>query len=70
MGKYLKIKGAGGLDVKDLVQFKRSSLNKWKWNILKNENFVWSKILISKYGGWNIDGGNYNTRQALGGERI
>ena len=42
----------GGLGIKDLWAFNTALLAKWKWELFQKHGDLWSKILISKYGGW------------------
>ena len=42
----------GGLGIKDLRAFNTALLGKWKWELFQQHGDLWSRILISKYGGW------------------
>jgi len=42
----------GGLGIKDLRAFNTALLAKWKWELFQKHGDLWSRILISKYGGW------------------
>jgi len=46
-----KIKG--GLGIKDLNKFNEALLGKWGWELANNQNQLWARTLLSKYGGWN-----------------
>lgn len=45
-----KPKEEGGLGVKDLGLFNHVLLVKWAWQLFNEEDALWSRILISKYG--------------------
>ena len=45
-------KNKGGLGIKDLSLFNEALLGKWGWQLANNHDQPWSRILISKYGGW------------------
>ncbi|XP_028184688.1 uncharacterized protein LOC114371443 [Glycine soja] len=55
-------KNKGGLGIKDLSLFNAALLGKWGWQLANNQDQPWSRILISKYGGWKelICGGRRN----------
>lgn len=55
-------KNKGGLGIKDLSKFNEALLGKWGWQLANNHNQPWSRILLSKYGGWKklISGGRRN----------
>ena len=46
-------KNKGGLGIKDLSNFNEALLAKWGWELANNQNQLWARVLISKYGGWN-----------------
>ncbi|RZB64931.1 DNA ligase 4 isoform D [Glycine soja] len=46
-------KNKGGLGIKDLIKFNEALLGKWGWELVNNQNQLWARILLSKYGGWN-----------------
>ncbi|KHN11400.1 Putative ribonuclease H protein, partial [Glycine soja] len=52
-------KNNGGLGIKDLSKFNEALLGKWGWELANNHNQPWTRILLSKYGGWKelISGG-------------
>jgi len=43
----------GGLRIKDLNKFNEALVGKWGWELVNNQNQLWARILMSKYGGWN-----------------
>jgi len=45
-------KDKGGLGIRDLRTFNTTLLGKWRWELFQNQGEMWSRILISKYGGW------------------
>jgi len=47
-------KNKGGLGIKDLPKFNEALLGKWGWDLANNQDQLWARILISKYGGWNV----------------
>ena len=50
--KVCLLKNKGGLGIKDLSLFNEALLGKWGWQLANNHDQPWSRILISKYGGW------------------
>jgi len=46
-------KTKGGLGIKDLTKFNKALLGKWGWELANNQNHLWARTLMSKYGGWN-----------------
>jgi len=40
----------GGLGVKNVRNFNRALLAKWKWRLMGEEKGMWKQVLISKYG--------------------
>ncbi|KAH1119081.1 hypothetical protein GYH30_047754 [Glycine max] len=46
-------KNKGGLGIKDLSKFNEALLGKWGWELANNQNQLWARVLLSKYGGWN-----------------
>ena len=46
-------KNKGGLGIKDLSNFNEAFLAKWGWELANNQNQLWARVLISKYGGWS-----------------
>ncbi|KAL5127866.1 putative ribonuclease H protein [Glycine soja] len=46
-------KNKGGLGIKDLSNFNEAFLAKWGWELANNQNQLWARVLLSKYGGWN-----------------
>ena len=50
-------KDKGGLGIKDQRMFNTALLGKWRWEIFQHNVELWTRILLSKYGGWrNLDG--------------
>lgn len=43
-------KSEGGLGVRDLDQFNVALLGKWRWRMLHEQEQLWCRVLISKYG--------------------
>lgn len=43
-------KKEGGLGVKNLVEFNKALLGKWRWRLLKKEGGLWVRIVKSRYG--------------------
>ncbi|KAL5137892.1 putative ribonuclease H protein [Glycine soja] len=41
------------LGIKDLSKFNEALLGKWGWDLANNQDQLWARILMSKYGGWN-----------------
>ena len=39
--------------IKDLSNFNEALPAKWGWELANNQNQLWARVLISKYGGWN-----------------
>ena len=46
-------KNRGGLGIKDLAKFNEALLGKWGCDLANNQDQLWARILMSKYGGWN-----------------
>ena len=46
-------KNKGGLGIKDLSKFNEALIGKWGWDLANNQNQLWARVLMSKYGGWN-----------------
>lgn len=44
----------GGLGVRDLELINMALLGKWKWSMLQEDDTIWNRILVSKYGGWRV----------------
>ncbi|KAH1262193.1 putative ribonuclease H protein [Glycine max] len=42
----------GGLGIKAIKDFNRALLIKWKWLLFHQSDYLWSRILTSKYKGW------------------
>lgn len=50
-------KDKGGLGIKDQRMFNTALLGKWRWEIFQHNGELWTRILLSEYGGWrNLDG--------------
>lgn len=45
-----KTKAEGGLGIKDLDSFNVALLGKWRWRLLQNQNLLWCRVLLAKYG--------------------
>jgi hypothetical protein len=45
-----KPKRDGGLGIKDLLLMNSSLLAKWRWKLLKEDNELWKKVILAKYG--------------------
>lgn len=43
-------KAEGGLGVKDLESFNLALLGKWRWRLLQNQEQLWCRVLLAKYG--------------------
>jgi hypothetical protein len=48
--KVCQPRGKGGLGVRDVKLMNMSLLAKWKWRILQEEQPLWKKVLVEKYG--------------------
>ncbi|RZB60409.1 Dual specificity protein kinase YAK1-like [Glycine soja] len=46
-------KNKGGLGIKDMSKFNEALIGKWGWDLANNQNQLWARVLMSKYGGWN-----------------
>ena len=46
-------KNKGELRIKDMSKFNEALLGKWGWDLANNQNQLWARVLMSKYGGWN-----------------
>jgi len=44
----------GGLRVKDLESFNAALLAKWRWNLFRQSNSLWAKIIVQKI--WQLSG--------------
>ena len=42
----------GGLDIKDITNFNIALLGKWRWDLMQNKRELWTRVVQSKYGGW------------------
>lgn len=47
-------KNKGGLGIQNLEVFNIALMSKWRWRLLNDEEFMWRKILISRYGDVNF----------------
>jgi hypothetical protein len=45
-----KPKREGGLGIKDLRLMNNSLLAKWRWKLLHEDNELWKKVILAKYG--------------------
>jgi hypothetical protein len=45
-----KPKSQGGLGVRDVGKVNLSLLIKWRWKLLQDEDAVWKKVLVARYG--------------------
>nr|KYP33988.1 Putative ribonuclease H protein At1g65750 family [Cajanus cajan] len=45
-------KEKGGLGIKNIESFNDALLGKWKWQLFHQEDSMWGRLLLSKYGGW------------------
>lgn len=45
-----KEKSEGGLGLKNLKAFNYALLGKWLWRLMSEENCLWKKVLMEKYG--------------------
>ena len=45
-----KLKGEGGLDIRDIRKFNYALLAKWKWRCISDDKGRWKEVLDSKYG--------------------
>lgn len=50
--KITQSKQQGGLGVKDIKAFNIALLAKWRWNLFHQPNYLWVRVLCSKYGGF------------------
>ena len=46
-------KTKGGLGIKDISKFNIALLGKWIWALASDQQQLWARIIISKYGGWS-----------------
>ncbi|KAL5148468.1 putative ribonuclease H protein [Glycine soja] len=59
-------KEKGGLGIKDVRNFNKALLGKWKWDMIHQERELWARILESKYGGWRaLAEGKRDTNDSL-----
>ncbi|RZB79929.1 UDP-galactose/UDP-glucose transporter 5 [Glycine soja] len=59
-------KEKGGLGIKDVRNFNKALLGKWKWDMIHQEKELWVRILESKYGGWrSLAEGKRGTNESL-----
>ena len=59
-------KEKGGLGIKDVRNFNKALLGKWKWDMIHQEKELWVRILESKYGGWRaLTEGKRGTNESL-----
>ena len=56
-------KAEGGLGIRSLVFFNRALLGKWMWRFGLEENHLWRRVLVAKFG---IEAGGWRTKHSRG----